>query len=215
MSGVGQAFKAALGKPDPKTASGLTFTRASLVETWKSFYREIGAGWFKDRFVYLFGEGLDRLLPCLDAWSFVVPPKPGRMIIGYNAHGSLLVLEDADTIEWHVHVLDPFRVVYWTNANLDFVGLLGYFLPNDAIPHFLDDSVYRTWVKANRRHPADGMVLAPKAPAGLGGEFSVDNFQEEDLLEFYQTSGPIYQKALAKAPAASKPTKGKGKARKR
>ena len=36
----------------------------------------------------------------------------------------------------------------------------------------------------------DGDILAPKAPEGLGGEMTLSNFREEEIVEYYQTSGP-------------------------
>jgi hypothetical protein len=197
MSSVGKAFVAAFGRPDPEAPSGLHFKLSALDERWKGLRREIKSGWYAQRFLYLFGEGLDHLEPCLDAWAFLVPPNRDRMILGRNAHGTLLVLHDANTAEPSVHVLDPYRVAYWSNPDLAFINLLGYWLPEDQIPHFRERTVYDAWVKANGRPPADGMILAPKRPEGLGAPFDLTNFQEEEIVSFYQTTGPVYAKAFS------------------
>jgi hypothetical protein len=198
MSDVGKAFIAAFGRPEPETPDGLRFSASSLQSSWKSLRREIKSGWFADRFLYLFGEGLDRLLPSLRVWSFLVPPNEDRLILGRNAHGALLVLDDANTAEASVHVLDPFRVVYWSDPDLAFMNLIGHWLPRDQIPYFLDRSVYDAWAKTDQGPRADDMILAPKRPEGLGGPFDIKNFQEEDIAQFYATTGPIYEKAFAR-----------------
>jgi hypothetical protein len=197
VSAVGRAFIAALGRPDPETPSGLHFKLSALDDRWRGLRREIKSGWYAKRFLYLFGEGLDRLERCLDAWSFLVPPHRDRMILGHNAHGTLLVLHDANTAEPSVHVLDPYRVVYWSNLDVAFVNLIGYWLPEDQIPNFGDRTVYDAWVKASRRTPAEGMMLAPKRPEGLSGSFDLSNFQEEEMVSFYETTGPLHAKAFS------------------
>jgi len=196
MSDVGKAFKAAFGRPEPETPSGVTFTSSFFRDRWKRLHREVRSGWFEDRFLYLFGEGLGRLEACLAAWSFLVPPNGDRQVLGYNAHGSLLVLHDANTPEASVHVLDPFRVAYWTNPNLAFVNLIGHWLPEDQLPHFRERAVYDAW-RAKSGGPLDeGEILAPRRPEGLGGAFALDNFQEEEIVSFYETTAPIYARAF-------------------
>jgi hypothetical protein len=91
MSAVGEAFVKAFGKPDPATPNGVTFSMPGLQGSWESLHKEIGSGWYRDGFLYLFGEGLDALKPCLEAWSFLVPPCDDRVIIGRNAYGAILV----------------------------------------------------------------------------------------------------------------------------
>lgn len=188
----------AFGKPDPETPNGLHFTSSGLADLWKDMRREIRSGWFQDRFLYLFGEELDALRPCLDAWSFVVPPNRDRMILGRNAYGALLVLDGANSGKWSVHVLDPFRVVFWTNPQLSLMNLIAYWLPENQIPYFRDDGPYREWRKKHRIYLDDDTILAPKVPEGLGGALELSNLQEEPILEYYETMAPIYAKAFAK-----------------
>jgi hypothetical protein len=40
---------------------------------WDKLHSEVGAGWYRDRFLYLFGENLEEFRPCVDAWSFLMP----------------------------------------------------------------------------------------------------------------------------------------------
>jgi hypothetical protein len=108
VSSVGEKFLAAFGAPDPATASGLNFSRRLDRELWADLHGEIGSGWFRDGFLYLFGADLDALRPCLEAWSFLVPPIEDRMILGRNACGAILVLDNANDVPQRVFILDPF-----------------------------------------------------------------------------------------------------------
>ena len=131
MSELGDAFIAVIGKPDVTTPPGIRFTDPVDVAVWDQIYAEIGSGWYMNRFLYLFGEGLDTLQPCLEAWSFLLPSGRHWTVVGKNAYGSLLLAEDLMTqgSVSPIHVLDTLNVRCWTNPNLDFIGLLGYWLP--------------------------------------------------------------------------------------
>jgi hypothetical protein len=99
-------------------------------------------------------------------------------------------------------VLDPLAVRYRRYADLDFVGLIGYWLPENELPQFLDQTVYDDWRRQTGSVLGPGQILAPKTPLGLGGTMEVDNFQVEDIVSYYQTTAPIYQKAFAKSGGA-------------
>jgi hypothetical protein len=194
MSAVGEAFISAFGKPDPAAGNGIAFFQ------WKSLYPEIGAGWFKTGFLYLFGEGMEAWKPCLDAWSFVVPACEDRIIVGRNAYGAMLVLDHGMTPEKEqLYVLDPFTVTYETRPNLLFRNLIGRWLPRGELPGFLDDHAYKQWRVA---HDADRLdlddVLGIKVPKGLGGKLTADNLQLDGMVDYYQTTAPIYAEAFAK-----------------
>src|SRR5262245_15100927 len=199
MSMVGDKFKNAFGKADPPAPNGLKFENSSAQRMWDNFHQEIGSGWFKRQFLYLFGEGLETLMPCLEAWSFLVPPHPDRMIIGRNAYGALLVLENGNTMgAGKVFVLDPFLVTWWGDPNHDLVGLIGRWLPNNSLGTFLDDGTYKKWCKANDAALELEDVLGFKTPKGLGGKVEVDNLQLNGIVDYYQSTGPVYAKAFAK-----------------
>jgi hypothetical protein len=76
---------------------------------------------YKNRFIYLFGEGLEKLKTCLDAWSFMLPKNKDRIIIGRTAYGALFCLENANTPGQmkRVYVLDPLNLEYFGDENLD------------------------------------------------------------------------------------------------
>jgi hypothetical protein len=209
-----EGFTGVFGKPNPSTPNTIHFNDVALEAGWELRVKKIGAGWFKNRFLYFFGPGLDRLMPCLEAWSFIVPPtKRERTIVGRNAYGALVVVEDGDDEDNTCHVLDPYLMVYWGNPNMHLLNFLGNFLPNDEIPGFLDDTLYQAWIKVRKKPLEDDMILAPKVPWGLGGQMDPENFQEEEIVDYYQTTGPIFAKAYAKMgkkpPSAKKPTRPK------
>ena len=72
MSEAGERFTRALGRPDPPSERGPLCNDPRAAAALAALRAEVGGGWFRDRFLYLFGEELDTLKPCLDAWSFLV-----------------------------------------------------------------------------------------------------------------------------------------------
>jgi hypothetical protein len=64
---MGDLFKKRFGAPSPATENGLHFAEYGPRFSWEMSHEEIGSGWFLDRFLYLFGDGVDRLAACLDA----------------------------------------------------------------------------------------------------------------------------------------------------
>ncbi len=180
--------------------SPLRFPNDWAARRGETAHEQVGSGWYANRFFYLFGEGLEPLRMCLEAWSFVVPYNPERMIVGRNAYGALLVLENPKTPgpTSRVRILDPLDVAWRTEVDTDFLGLLGYWFPNEALPAtFLDASVHRAWSAATGRVLALDEMLAVRVPLALGGTMEPDNFQVEDIVRYYETSAPIYAKALA------------------
>lgn len=209
MSFVGDKFIRSFGKPSPAAKQGVVFGDEGEQRTWTIVQRDTGAGFFLDGFVYLFGEGLDALLPCLDAWSFLLPKLPAPMVVGYNAFGTLLVVKDRRKRLVRLGVLDPARVVWWAPADLDFTGLLGNWLPERSIPHFLEHDAYDAWRAAGGRRLRVGEMLSMKTPAALGGAFEPGNFEIAEIAGYYQASGPVYAKTHAKSKPKPKPGKKK------
>lgn len=199
VASVDEAFIRALGRPDPATPSGLRFA-PWLQRTWDRLHPKIGSGWFADGFLYLFGDGVSGLAPCLDAWSFLVPPSDDRVLIGRNAYGAILVLDNAsDPARHRVRVLDPWTVTYDGAESVTFASLIARALPQRELADFLDDRPYRDWRKANgvERLGLDD-VLGIKVPKPLGGRLDADNLQLDGVVDYYQATGPIYAEALSK-----------------
>jgi hypothetical protein len=198
MSFVGDKFVKAFGKAEPDTPNGLRFTNSTAQRTWDHLQKEIGSGWFREGFLYLFGEGLETLQPCLDAWSFLVPPHPDRMIIGRNGYGTLLVLENGNTMGAdRVFVLDPYLVTYWGDPNLNLTSLVGRWLPNNSLGTFLEDGAYKRWCSDNKASLELEDVLGFKLAKGLGGKLEAANLSLEGIVSYYESTGPIYAKAFA------------------
>lgn len=209
-------FRYTLGAPDPEAPNGLTFTAGTYRRYWqRRMHPAVGSGWFRDRFLYLFGDGLESLRPCLEAWDFLVPREhPDRLIIGRNAYGALLVLEGAQhgpRTEERVFVLDPLGVQYWTDPGLRLDTMILRWFPRGLMGPFADDRVYRQWRsvsagpdwKAVSYAPGANLelseALAPIVPLTLGGEFELSNFQVEPIVEYYQRTGEIYRRAKERA----------------
>lgn len=198
MSAVGEAFINAFGKPDPAVPRGFRFRDAFDDKSWSSLQSEIGSGWYLNRFLFLFAKGAERMKACLNAWDFLVPPNRDRIILGRNAYGAILVMDDANHLDHSIHVLDPFRVVYWTDANLTLTNMIGAFLPERLIPHFLDDTLYKKALSTRKARLGDDEILAPRKPLGLGGNMDLDSFQVEKIVPYYKSTAAIYRKAFAK-----------------
>jgi hypothetical protein len=199
MSGYDD-FAALMGPPTPPTPPGLAFTDVWSQAVWSDMHGTIGSGWYQDRFFYLFGEGLEALAPCLEAWPFLVPPGPERMILGRNAYGALFVLENPNQLgpESRVYILNPLEVNYYQDPHLDFGGLIGYWFPNKALPpSVLDAQVYAETVRLLGRPLQLDEVLGIKVPLSLGGTLEPDNFHVENIVNYYRTTAPIYAKAFA------------------
>jgi hypothetical protein len=198
MSAVSDAFVAAFGLPSPATPNGIHMPRA-FRGLWNSIHSKIGSGWFLDGFLYLFGEGLETLQPCLDAWSFLVPPRSERRIIGRNAYGAILTLDYVEgPDDERVFLLDPFTATYDGSPTWQLTSLIGRALPKREMPTFLDNGAYDAWRKANGVDRLDlDDVLGIKVPKALGGELTVDNLQLDGIVDYYQSTAPIYEKAFA------------------
>jgi hypothetical protein len=195
-----EEFINTIGRPDPATPNGLHFSGAWFQRKWDQLHPLIGSGWFVDGFLYLFGEGLADLSACLEAWSFLVPPHDDRVIVGRNAYGAILVLENPSTAgSQRVCVLDPWTVTYYGDENLNFTSLIARALPQRELVEFLDDRAYRQWRQQNQvaRLGLDD-VLGIKVPKPLGGKLEASNLQLDGIVDYYKTTGPIYAEAFAK-----------------
>ena len=86
------------GKGDQGPEQRIRFARMLDEMMNKELFTEFGCGRFQDGFLHLFSQDLDVLDPLLETWSFLLPEAEGRRkVIGRNAYGALLILEDFDT----------------------------------------------------------------------------------------------------------------------
>jgi hypothetical protein len=198
VTDLGKAFVAGLGKPSPATKNAIRLPNRADNALWKLIAPELKAGWFLDRFVYLFGPGLEKLERCLKAWSFLVPPKSDRIILGCNVHGAIVVMDDSKADQPSIHVLEPYVVTFWTHRHLGLESFLATWLPKRRIPYFLDDAVYSAWRTLTGEYLSDDAILAPKVPRDLGGERNLENFQVENIYEYYETTATAYTKHAGK-----------------
>lgn len=191
-----------LGAPDPAHASGLPFDGESnsASRNWVRLdSKEIGAGFFMNRFLYLFGEELPKLQPCLKAWAFMLPADDKvRYVIGKNAYGSLLVIENpnGDSGLPAVGLLDTTTVEYWTEPDLVFPNLLGWWLPRKKLPNFFKTELYDKWAAKSKEPLEVDEILGMTVPLSLGGTWKATNFEVRDIVEYYETTGPTYKSAF-------------------
>ncbi len=102
---------------------------------WASQKEKIGAGFFRDRFLSLFGEGLEHLSACLDAWSFLVPTNDDRLVVGRNAYGAIAYVDDTNGATPRLRIVDPLRVEVIGASDLDLWRFIARFLPAEPAPH--------------------------------------------------------------------------------
>lgn len=193
------AFTVRMGTPAPPAEGTIRFSAEWAQGIWQYFLDAAGAGYFLDGFVYLFGRRARELDGLLLHWSFLFPDDIPRWVIGKNAYGALLVLEEPerDGTKGRVGMVDPLEVRYVTDAQLTLVSLLGRWLPQELLPRFLDDGIYRAWREREGATTLDfGQLLAIKVPLSLGGTMTPENFQVESLNAYYQTTGALYRKTL-------------------
>lgn len=194
--GVQDDFVRSFGAPDEE-ATPLQFSERFVEEDWQERHARTGAGWFLGRFFFLLGEGLERLTPCLEAWSFLLPPAEERRILGYNAYGTLLVMDDEeqDGLVAAVRMIDPLNVIAWSDPECVYTTLLNHWLADRALPNFFDTSVYLEWLEGAGRFLADDEILGINAPVPLGGEMTLANFTPMNIVDYYLATGPVYAKA--------------------
>ncbi|TGE21341.1 hypothetical protein E5K00_13710 [Hymenobacter aquaticus] len=182
------------GRPAPAVPPGDFFADKFDKSLWRMMYDEVGAGWYRQGFLYLFGAELPQLNLALTAWASILTPEVERTVIGRNAYGALLVAENTteEGTDAPIGLLDPWQGTYATYEGLDFASLLSDWLPEDRLPGFLDQAVFDSF-RASGGQLNQNEVLAIQTPVFQGGELTGANFQPEDVLAFHQRLGAARQ----------------------
>lgn len=201
MSFMTDRFQEGMGGPVRSEPIGLRFDKPWQQESWDRVLATIGSGWFLAGFYQLFSEPLIELSCCIDSWAFLLPPSEdvGRQVIGRNAMGALLLAHTplpAEPGRWRVSLLDPFEVRHARQDAWDLSYVIAQGLPARALPGFTDPSLYLEYLDAGNPMLEGDQALLPKVPAGLGGAWSLDNFQVESMSEYYEETGAIYAKTF-------------------
>jgi hypothetical protein len=194
MSVMSDGFFAALGQPDEETAPHFPVTDEVAQLQWESVIAELKGGRFLDRFLWMLTPGLERLDACLRAWPFLVRPSQDRVIIGRNAYGAIAFVDGINAGRSSVSIVDPLTLRCGPVNDL-----VGYFARSlrDGPGRFLDHGVYDAWLRKSKLYLEDNLALAIKMPLPLDGKMEVDNFQVEDIFDYYRTTAPAYEKAVA------------------
>jgi hypothetical protein len=163
---------------------------------WNSIYKEIGAGYYQNNFIYLFGEQLKQLEPCIDFWSFLIPKEKDFTIIGMNKMGMLLLAENLQSkgISSQIYLVDNLNVKLWTDPNIVFVNLIGNWLPLKKIPLFNENILFEAWNQTQKESLDFLEIFAIKVPLSLQGKYEASNFQIENIIDYYSSTGKIYSK---------------------
>jgi hypothetical protein len=106
-------------------------------------------------------------------------------------------MDGAESAGAEVKILDPLSVSVWHEPDCELVRFIGGALPQNRTGSFLDDSIYREHLATNRLYLELDLVLGIKMPIGLGGQMKLDNFQVENIYNYFESTAPIYKKALA------------------
>jgi hypothetical protein len=199
MSTVGEAFLKQVGPPNPKKELGFKFSMEWDQIVLDDIYEEIGAGEYYNGFLHLLGTDISPLNDLLKYWSFLFSDNNDRKVIGRNAYGSLLIIEnesDEGTVA-PVGYLDLINCQYVKNENLDFTGLIGNWIPNNRLTNLLESSIYESFINDGKIIQKDEIV-AIKVPVPLGGKLEKENFQIENIFEYHSSISKIYQKSISK-----------------
>jgi len=179
------------GRPEPAVPPGDFFADKFDKSLWRMMYDEVGAGWYRHGFLYLFGAELPTLSPALDAWAGMLAPGVERVVIGRNAYGMLLVAESTteEGTDAPIALLDPVAGSYTTYEELDFASLLSDWLPQNLLPGFLTQEPYDTFRQS-------GGQLQPHEVLGLrtlAAGFEPANLVAEDVLAYHARAVAMHQ----------------------
>lgn len=199
MSAASSSFLSSLGPAESTQAHRLHFTGSFDNMVWDSVYQDIGAGWFRDRFYQLFCADLEPYDALLEMWRFALPSGRQYKVIGRNAHGALLLIEDMQRrgTEAPIRLLSPLRPSFWGDDHCVFMNCIGHWLPQHKIPGFSDSRIYDQFLSASRTRLDPDEILAVKTPLSLGGTMTAENFQVENIFAYYRTTAAIYAPLFA------------------
>lgn len=198
MSAVSDAFLKSVGPDKGNSKLGFHFSMEWDQVVLDDLYKEIGAGKFKNGFLFLLGNEMESLNESLKYWDFLFKEDCDRKVIGRNAYGSLLIVENENELGTIAPIgyLDVLNCKYYKDANLDFLGLIGNWIPKNRLEYFLDDHVYNDFLIKQKIELSKNEILAIKVPLSLGGKMNLDNFQIEDIDEYFKSITEIYKKAI-------------------
>lgn len=201
MSVAASAFLSGLGSVELAQAHRMQFTEPFDQMLWNSIYQEIGAGFYKNRFYQLFSAELSAYDDLLKLWHFALPYGSTFKVIGRNAYGALLLLENVETkgTAAPVRLLNPIVPAYWGDDHCVLMNCIGHWLPQQKIPGFSDSVFYNAYYKVVQKYLDQDEILAIKIPLALGGNIQADNFQPENIFDYYRSAASIYEKIFTKS----------------
>jgi hypothetical protein len=189
-----------LGPPSPRVPTTLQFSDSFTQTRWRRYHREVGSGWYWDGFLCLFGEGVERLDRCLTAWGPVVGKPRPRLVLGRNAYGAILVIDDVEKLDHpRLRILDPFETTWGGCTGEALMELFGKVIPNNEFPAFFSNRLYQGWREREGRTLGPDEILTPRVPEDAGGQWEINNLVVEDVFQFYERTAVEWSDTLTKA----------------
>jgi hypothetical protein len=213
MSELTDLMLQTLGPPDPAEPVVWHFENEIAQMKWDMRTEDNWpAGWFRDGFLHLLGSGLDKLKPCLEAWSWMIPPNDDRTILGHNAYGAIAFCDGMNEATSDAQIIDPVTLRLY--SGMDFIGFFGRWIVHKDIKSFHDDSVYKAYRATGKPRLKPGTALGIKAALPMGGKMELSNFETVGIVDYYEATAPVYAKAQKehskpKAAPAKKGTRSK------
>lgn len=194
MSPVSSAFLSTFGLTESRQPHRLHFNEVFDQMLWENVYQDIGAGWFKNKFLQLFCADLEPYDALLEHWHFALPKNNSYNVIGRNSYGALLLIENMDQkgTAAPIRLLNPLLPAFWGDDQNVFMNCIGHWLPKNKIPGFSDSTLYDAYFKTTQTRLEADEILAIKIPMGLGGAIEAQNFQIENIFDYYRSTAPIY-----------------------
>jgi hypothetical protein len=200
MSAVGDVFKEKIGQPIKSSKLGFQFSMEWDQIVLDDLFQEIGAGIFCNGFLHLLGSDVSELDQLLINWKFLFNDDISRRVIGRNAHGSLLIIENESEFGTVAPIgyLDLINCRYIKNEDLDFMGLIGNWIPNNRLGNLCDSTIYEEFLMVKGNELMNNEILAIKKPLNLDGMLTIENFQTENIFQYHESVAEIYKKQINK-----------------
>ncbi len=163
-----ERFTKAFGQPATPAPTHIELEDPNAQKEWAFLYGISGAGWYKNGFVFLFGDRLLDLHPTLDQLADLWPDNSTpRTLIGKNAYGDLLVAENLreagfDAPVMLVHAAE--RQLYF-EPDWTFLKAIGELLPSMDFAFFLKQDRWFAWLETEQPKPTLEECITPTTDA--------------------------------------------------
>lgn len=193
-----ERFVQAYGGPSTPAPTHLSIKEAADQQDWEAVYATIGGGWFRNGFLYLFGERLQELDALLEPMAHLWPQgQPELSIFGKNAYGDLLIVEAFSErgFEAPVVLFEAEKKLLHRNPAWNFLTVIGEQLPSMEFAFFLQQDHWYTWLENEQLKPKIDECIITKP---------IDSEKEglqKGLLQYYLTDKEVVLEATSRSAA--------------